>query len=262
MSFLPDDYQPEEEKQGLYFKPTKPKTSASAMHRVRLLSAPILYMELFKNNKPIRYKMGSPCPVIPDVGQGKDPKRVFSFIIWNYDLKKIMIWGVTQKLIHKFLEELAANKDTADPSLYDIQIIRTGEGNESRYACANFSPSPLEDSIRSAFYSLPLDLNELLTAGKPEITTPQHRTRALWEREQPSIQTSEECISTDQAGIIENEINMWINKGDPDWKKRVLDALKIPHFKALPKRRFDDLWGKLQTKKASLNPPIDDEIPF
>ena len=57
----------------------------------------------------------------------------YSWIVWNYDLKKAQILSKGVSVFNRIVE-LAEDEDWGDPQKYDIKISRTGTGLETRYS--------------------------------------------------------------------------------------------------------------------------------
>lgn len=77
----------------------------------------------------------------PDLGNGQMPlsstgeptKLVWSFVIYNKDLKKVQVAEFSQKAIRSFLYSIASGKIKNDWSKFDIQITRKGQGLDTEY---------------------------------------------------------------------------------------------------------------------------------
>jgi hypothetical protein len=77
----------------------------------------------------------------PDLGNGQMPmsstgeptKLVWSFIIYNKNLKKVQVAEFSQKAIRNFLHTIVSGQIKNDWSKFDIQITRKGQGLDTEY---------------------------------------------------------------------------------------------------------------------------------
>lgn len=70
-----------------------------------------------------------------NAGASENEKQKFfvASVVWNYDAQKYQIWEITQKSIIDKIKTLAANKRGWSKDKYDLEIIREGQGKETRY---------------------------------------------------------------------------------------------------------------------------------
>jgi len=95
------------------------------------------------------------------------PKEFFAMIVWNYASEQISILEVTQASIIGEIVSLANDEDWGDPKEYDISIVKTGEGMETRY---NTVPKPKKaqtKEIQQAFADAEINLLALFSGGDP-----------------------------------------------------------------------------------------------
>ena len=154
MTRLPNDY---ELKQttiwGNYFKIT------DEPQEFRILTSPIIWYEYFKEEdwkiKPVRKKEKEvefeivwwfmKLPAIPkDSKDWLRPKEFRAFVVWNHWLKKIQIMELTQKTIMKSIVELTKSVDWSDPKQYDMSIVKSWKGKETKYSITPLPKSRFE----------------------------------------------------------------------------------------------------------------------
>lgn len=71
----------------------------------------------------------------PDKETGKidQPKYCWILKVWNYDLKRIQVWEISQATLHKDLSNCFSNPDYSDCTLYDLNIKKEGEKLTTKY---------------------------------------------------------------------------------------------------------------------------------
>ena len=170
MSFLPDNYKPLAPAGGGYMKLTPGE------NRIRILGSmtdnpPTAIRGMVGwgtdsegNRKPDRTPAGEKV----DASLYEDkPKEFFAMIVWNYGAEQISILEVTQASIIGEIVSLANDEDWGDPKEYDISIVKTGEGMETRY---NTVPKPKKvqtGEIKKAFADAEINLMALFSGGDP-----------------------------------------------------------------------------------------------
>lgn len=255
MSFLPDNYEvPLSNSSYMKFK--------DGENRLRILSVPIFGWEDWTVlKKPIRFRMNAK----PDkpVDPLKPIKHFWAMIVWNYGTSKIEILEVTQVSILKRFDALSRDSDWGDPFKYDIKVFRSEEKGIVKYVV---NPCPAKDvtpEVKEAFAATPIDLEELFRSGDPFKSSPEYHTKAFWEvvpvapvKGPVSDLTP---ITAEQAGKIEEEVSMFIDRSAPEWRPDVMKYFKISSFKDLPSKSFELVMKKLEEKKMKI---LDDEVPF
>ena len=170
MSFLPDNYKPLAPAGGGYMKLTPGE------NRIRILGSmnddpPTAIRGMVGwiagdegNRKPDRSPVGE--KVDASLYEEK-PKEFFAMIVWNYGSEQISILEVTQQSIIGEIVSLANDEDWGDPKEYDISIVKTGEGMETRY---NTVPKPKKaqtKEIQQAFADAEINLMALFSGDDP-----------------------------------------------------------------------------------------------
>lgn len=158
MNFLPNDY---EAPRGasLYMR------LQDGENKFRILSQPILGWEDWDDKRPIRYKFNEkPAKSI----DAKRPVRHFwSMIVWNYSTEQVEILTLTQATVQKQIQAFCQDNDWGAPYFYDIKIMKSGEGKETKYQVNPVPHKPVSQSIVKAFQERPINLNAIFESEDP-----------------------------------------------------------------------------------------------
>ncbi len=162
MNFLPKDYNiPAEEGGYMRFK--------KGENLFRILASPIIGWETWEDTKegrrPIRKRMDDPF-VVNDVDP-EEVKHFWAMPVWNYTAKRVQILEITQKTIQKVIKQLARQKAWGSPLGYDIDVIREGEGMETRYNVVPSPPKDLDPEIDKVFKAMTLNIEALYDGDDP-----------------------------------------------------------------------------------------------
>ncbi len=227
MSFLPDDYQSPSTGSENYMK------IENGENKLRILSAPILGFEEWFDNKPLRYRMSNK-PLTP-----KDPKCVirhfWSFICWNYQEERIQILNLTQATLRKKLETLSKDEDWGAPYFYDVKIIKSGEGKETKYDINPLPHKQVRQDIINAFHAKPCYLEALFDSQDPFALGWPSFTPGVFSKDEqtfdngtipltspgPKYASNINTISTDQV----RELNMIIEECNPMYLETLMAKL-------------------------------------
>jgi len=162
MSFTPENYQP-------------PKSNSNYMKMldgdniIRILSKPIMgwldWKEENGKRTPIRtpYNQPKPTPIDP----AKSVKHFWAMTIWDYREKTIKILEITQSSIQEALYNLDVDEAWGEPTLYDINIKKSGEKLETKYAVIARPPKDITEEIKTAFIKINPNLNALFSNADP-----------------------------------------------------------------------------------------------
>ena len=116
------------------------------------------------NRKPDRTEPGQKV----DASKYEDkPKEFHAFLVWDYQGERVCIMDVTQASIMGEIISLDNDPDWGDPREYDISIVKTGDGLETRY---NTTPKPKKvqtGEIKKAFADAEINLLALFSGGDP-----------------------------------------------------------------------------------------------
>jgi len=169
MSFLSKDYKPLQPAGGGYMK------FAEGENRVRILASEgddpptaIVGMEVWTtdaegNRKPVRCQPGQKLSGDFD----EEPKEFWAMLVWDYQAEQVRILEITQKGIQGEILSLKNDPEWGDLREYDLSIIKTGKGLETRY---NVVPKPkkaLPKEIQQTVADAEINLMALFSGGDP-----------------------------------------------------------------------------------------------
>lgn len=160
-NFLPSGYE-------VPVSPSNYMKFAEGLNRFRILSSAIVGFEYFtKENKPVRSReVFEDMP--SDIKIGGKVKPFWAFPVFNYQTATIQILELTQKSIMNAIKSLVDNPKWGKPFLYDIAVVRTGEGLETEYQTQGEPPiGELSDEIKEAFMDKKINLNNLFDGKDP-----------------------------------------------------------------------------------------------
>lgn len=159
MNWLPQDYEAPKSANLNYLK------LQDGPNRMRILSAPILGWEDWKERQPVRYRMDQK----PDkpFDPSKPAKHFWSMIVYNFDLKAIQIFHVTQVSVRKALESFVKNQAWGAPYYYNICVTKEGQDKETKYQVIPEPHSPIGHLIEQEFKNKPCWLDALFVNGDP-----------------------------------------------------------------------------------------------
>ena len=162
MTFLPSDYEAPKPSGGGYTKCLKGETV------LRFLGDPITGYEWWESihgtEKPVRC---THFDEIRDAQATQKAKHFWACAVWNYEVNAVQIWQINQRTIQEAIMGFINDVDWGDPRDYDIKIIRTGDGLETKY---NVSPKPKKDLPEAAVFEydlMDIKLGFLLTGEDP-----------------------------------------------------------------------------------------------
>lgn len=138
---LPNDY---ELKQATmwwnYFKIT------DEPQEFRILTSPIIWYEYFKVDwdkvKPVRSR--NAFTETPWIREDSKPKEFWAFVVWNHWLKKVQIMELTQRNLMKSIVDFTKSEDWANPKEYDMSIVKSWKGLETKYTLTPLPKSRFE----------------------------------------------------------------------------------------------------------------------
>src|SRR5690606_36301364 len=161
MSFLPPNYEP-------------PKTGGNYMkfekgeNKLRILSHCITGYEYWtQDNKPVRvHNMPLERPENMKIRNEKEHwmnsiKHFWAFVVWNYKTESIQILEITQASIQNAILGLYNESEWGHPNRYDITVVRSGEGMETKYQVIPKPPKEVTKDIMKAYEEKPVNLNAL-----------------------------------------------------------------------------------------------------
>lgn len=178
MSFLPKGYE-------------APKSNSAYTRfeqgstKIRILSDAIVGMEVWKENKPHRFRMDEEITVESD--QGRLPKHFWSMIAWNYKTNQIEICQINPVSIQNMIAAFEMNEDYGNPKGYDITITREGEGMETKYTVMPSPPKDITKEIQEAYQEKYVNLEALYDGADPfkELDESKKEAKEVFEKPTP-----------------------------------------------------------------------------
>ena len=128
-------------------------------NRIRILDAPITGWLDWDNKKPIRTTERNNA-----IDPAKPAKHFQAFPVWDYATHEVKIMELTQSTIQEYIFNLHSTEGWGKPTLYDINVIRTGENLETKYNVIAIPPQPVHADILKAWEEVKnagFDLNRL-----------------------------------------------------------------------------------------------------
>lgn len=101
---------------------------------------------------------------IDQVDEGDYGKKLYhfwSFVVWNFDTKKVMLWQVSQRGILTGLYGLLQTEEWGDPREYNIIVTKTVNKRKTEYKVNGVPPKPLTEEIKKALASSTLTTEAL-----------------------------------------------------------------------------------------------------
>ena len=140
--------------------------------KLRILADPIVgqiyWVEGPNGNRPVRVAEELeevPAEAVEDK-YGNFVKRFWTFVVYNYEEKKIQIWEIVQTSIQDQLFRLNEDEDWGDLKQFDIKIERI-EGNKVKYEVRPVNKADVSTEVANAY-----------AANTPNL-------EALWKNEDP-----------------------------------------------------------------------------
>ena len=134
-------------------------------NRIRILTAPILGWEDWKEKKPLRYRFDDK----PDkpIDATKPIKHFWAFVVWNYKTQLIQVLEITQASIRKRIQALCEDDEWGMPYSYDIKIVKSGEAVDTEYSVNPTPHKQVDPAIIIAFKDKAINLEALFENGDP-----------------------------------------------------------------------------------------------
>ena len=162
---------------GQYFKVNQIGQGLPNPSKVRLLGAfidgtMIEGYRAFINNKPIRRKTLEEIPInelgTNSFGQQEKPVLFWAFPVFVFKETNVQICEIHQVALMRELERLGNNPQWGDPRLYNIDIFKTGAGNQTAYQLTPTRDSfPQEHADSAGQATDSIDLQKLFVNEDP-----------------------------------------------------------------------------------------------
>lgn len=171
-NFLPQDYNIPQKDYNIQQKSNYTRLQ-DGENVLRILESPVLGWKLWVGGKPLRRideSFTTDEKNRADINQFTDrrntPQHFWAMVVWNYNLKRLQIWEVTQKGIMRDLRGLSKSK-WGSPTEYDITVNKTGEKMDVTYSLLPSPKEKLEKSIENAYKEAKIDINKLFDGDDP-----------------------------------------------------------------------------------------------
>lgn len=158
MNFFPDELKTENTSRYTRFTP-------NSRTKLRMLGEPIFGYETWVDGQPKRFALDDDIPA-EEVGDD-GIKQFMAIKVYNYNEKCIQVLQLSQKTILRDLKSYAENSDYGDPTGYDIEIVRKGDGMNTRYQVIVSPPKPISAEVKKADEAIDVDPALLFINGDP-----------------------------------------------------------------------------------------------
>lgn len=159
--FLPDGYEVPRSP-GMYMK------LEPGENRIRILTRAVLgWQDWTADKKALRFRQDQKPQrsAVP----GQDIKHFWGMIVWNRKYRVIQCLEITQPGIQDKIKKYSKDPDWGSPMHYDLKIIKTGTGKQTKY---DVTPAPKSDAnadpdIMHAMMDITITLDAIFTGGEP-----------------------------------------------------------------------------------------------
>lgn len=248
MNFLPDNYE-------------APRGASSYMklqegeNKFRILSQPILGWEDWDDKRPVRYRFDA--KPAKSIDANRPVRHFWSMVVWNYATEQVQILTITQATIQKQIQALCKDEDWGAPYFYDMKILKSGEGKETKYQVNPVPHKPTAAHIVKAFNERPIDLEAIFENADP-FANSGIRTPGIFNKEQL------DSASDDGMGICAKEFTAALyaklRTCTPEYQAIIRSACVKYGFKEdlsnLPKGEIADKMAAAIEKNAAQEKPL------
>lgn len=146
-------------------------------NKFRILTAPVVGWEGWKDQKPFRRKAEAPDyevnieedEVDPNKFTGEpDIRHFWAFVVYDYAKKKVALLEITSKKVMKILENLSADADWGDPRGYDVTVVKSEKGGQTSYDVKPAPPKKMSEEVSDAFDASELDAENIFQTENEE----------------------------------------------------------------------------------------------
>jgi hypothetical protein len=133
---------------------------------IRIISKPIEGIEVWKDKKPLRWKVSGEMPKEAYTADDS-PKPFAAFGVWHYEDKVYKIYQCNTRSV---LQEIAnLGEVVGNPLTYDITITRKGAGLDTKYYVKPSVPKELTKEVQEASqaFAKEVNLEALFTGDNP-----------------------------------------------------------------------------------------------
>ena len=166
---------------GSYFKVNQIGQGLPNPSKVRILGAftdgsMIEGYRAFINNKPIRRKTLEEIPInelgTNQFGQQEKPVLFWAFPVYVFDETTVQVCEIHQVGLMRELERLGNNPNWGDPRLFNVSIMKTSVGSQTRYQLTPTRDSfPQEHADSAGLAADSIDLTKLFEGDDPFLSS-------------------------------------------------------------------------------------------
>lgn len=130
-----------------------------------------------KGSKPARARTLQDC-ASRNPGAQNEAKQFVACVVWNYAGEAMQILELTQATVIEAIQGYAYSSDWGDPTFYDIEIEKTGQGLDTEYTVRAMPPKPFTQDITGLNK---INLEALFDGGDPFLGKAENVTLAEME---------------------------------------------------------------------------------
>ena len=161
-SFLPEGYEVPKAMGGSGYMKLQ-----EGANKFRVLSEAITGYEVWTvDNKPVRFR-DYPKTMPANIRADTKVKHFWAFAVWNYAEEAVQILEITQTSIRDQMYDYYKLEEYGEPTKYDLNINRSGEGLETSYTVQAFPPKAVPGQATAAYEAKKLNLDALFDGGNP-----------------------------------------------------------------------------------------------
>jgi hypothetical protein len=160
-----------------------------------------VWVEEDGKRKPVRAKKREDLPK----GE-QEPKFFWAMAVWDVNNNKVAILEIDKRSIQRQLEEFITTEEWGSITNMCVEVKKTGQMRETRYAVVPLPKKKVPDEIQSEYESLNIDLT------------------ALYEGASPFKESAEEKTKHETVDLSDEEIES-LSGTDEDFDKMVSDII-------------------------------------
>jgi hypothetical protein len=176
-------------------------TLEEGANKIRIMSPePIMGFEYWTPNPedsskrvPVRVRKFSEVPeeYRNNINPREKAKHFWSLVVWNYKLGKLQVMTITQKSIQSGILAFAQNEDWGNPNDYDVTIVRSVEGEMTKYQVIPSPKKAASNEARVAYEMARPKLEKIYDNGHPLRNDENESKSAKKEEEVEDVDISE-----------------------------------------------------------------------
>ena len=144
-------------------------------NKFRFLLPPAMGNELWMGGKPTRRHLNETftetekksADINKFTGNPKEVQHFWACIVWNYKTNAIEILNITQQDIQRELLALAKKPIWGSLDTFDVNIVRTKLGQQTKYSVQPEPHTPMAKPIKDAIAKINVDMEKYFSGGNP-----------------------------------------------------------------------------------------------